>query len=65
MNSLRNDAYDLFVITHVQIKIYREFYHKHVYIAIEGRHVRINFYIPCINSVVYLVYFSSIICYLS
>jgi len=41
MNSLRNDVCDLFVNTHVRIKIYREFYHCIIYIANEGRHVRI------------------------
>ena len=41
MNSLRNGVYDLFVNTHVWIKIYREFYHGIIYIAKEGRHVRI------------------------
>ena len=42
MNLLRNDVYNLFVNTHVQIKIYREFYHGIIYIANEGRHVRIK-----------------------
>jgi len=33
---------------HVRIKIYREFYHGIIYIANEGRHVRIKEYsIPC------------------
>ena len=41
MNSLRNDVCDLFVNTHVRIKIYHEFYHCIIYIANEGRHVRI------------------------
>ena len=40
MNSLRNDGYYLFVNTHVQIKIYREFYHGIIYIDNEGHHVR-------------------------
>jgi len=41
MNLLRNDIYNLFVNTHVRIKIYREFHHGIIYIANEGRHVRI------------------------
>jgi hypothetical protein len=41
MNSLRNDVCNLYVNTHVRIKIYREFYHCIIYIANEGRHVRI------------------------
>ena len=46
MNSLRNAACNLFVNTHVRIKIYREFYHI-IYIANDGSRVRIlfNFYI--------------------
>ena len=28
MNLIRNDVFSLFVNTHVQIKIYREFYHS-------------------------------------
>ena len=31
----------LFVNTHVRIQIYREFYHRIIYIADEGRHVKI------------------------
>ena len=42
MNSLGNDVCNLFVNTHEQIKIYREFYHCIIYIANEGRHVRIS-----------------------
>ena len=42
MNSLSNDVCNLFVNTHVRIKIYREFYHCIIYIANEGRHVRID-----------------------
>jgi len=42
MNSLRTDVYDLFVNTHVRIKIYREFYYGIIYIANEGRNVRIK-----------------------
>jgi len=38
-NSLRNAVYDLFVNTHVRIKIYREFYHGIIYIANEGCYV--------------------------
>ena len=37
LNSLKNDAYDLFVNMQVQIKIYWRF----IYIANEGRYVRI------------------------
>ena len=32
MNSFRNDVYDLFINTHVQIKINQEFYHGIIYI---------------------------------
>ena len=42
MNSPGNDVCNLFVNTHEQIKIYREFYHCIIYIANEGRHVRIS-----------------------
>jgi hypothetical protein len=42
MNSLRNDVCNLFVNTHVRIKIFREFYHCLIDIANEGRHVRIK-----------------------
>ena len=41
MNSLRNDVCNLLVNMHVRIKIYHEFYHCIIYIANEGRHVRI------------------------
>ena len=41
MNSLRNDACNLFVNTHVGIKIYCKLYHGIIYTANEGRHVRI------------------------
>jgi hypothetical protein len=41
MNSLRKDVCNLFVNTHVRIQIYREFYLCIIYIANEGRHVRI------------------------
>jgi hypothetical protein len=40
MNSLRKDVCNLFVYTHVRIKIYRELYDCIIYIANEGRHVR-------------------------
>ena len=39
---LRNDVYELLVNTHVQIKIYWEFYHVIIYIANGGHHDRIN-----------------------
>ena len=42
INSLGNDVCNLFVNTHERIKIYREFYHCIIYIANEGRHVRIK-----------------------
>jgi hypothetical protein len=47
-NSLRNDVSNLFVNTHVRVKIYREFYHCIIFIANEGRHVRIiyNLHLP-------------------
>jgi hypothetical protein len=41
MKSLRIDVFNLFVNTYVRIKIYREFYQCIIYIANEGRHVRI------------------------
>ena len=42
MYSLGNDVCNLFVNTHEQIKIYREFYHCIIYIANEECHVRIS-----------------------
>jgi hypothetical protein len=42
MNSLRNDVYDLFLNTHVRIKIYQGFYNGIIYIVNIGRHVRIK-----------------------
>ena len=42
MNSLGNDVCNLFVNTHERTKIYREFYHCNIYIANDGRHVRIK-----------------------
>jgi hypothetical protein len=45
MNSPRNDVCNFIVNTHVRIKIYREFYHCIIYIANEGRHVRIGFFL--------------------
>ena len=36
------DIYNLFANTHVQIKIYREFYHGFIYIDNEVRRVRIH-----------------------
>jgi hypothetical protein len=41
MKSFRNDVINLFDNMHVQIKIYREFFHGIIYIANEGCHVRI------------------------
>jgi len=43
MDSLGNDFCNLFVNTHVRIKIYCEFYHFIIYIANEGRHARISY----------------------
>jgi hypothetical protein len=43
MKSLRNYVNNLFYNTHVRITIYREFYHSIIYIAKEGRYVRIIF----------------------
>lgn len=42
MKSFRNDVNNLFDNTHVQIEIYREFYHGIIYIANEGLLVRIR-----------------------
>ena len=42
MNLLRNEVYNLLVNTHVWIKIHRQFYHTIIYMANEGRRVRIN-----------------------
>jgi hypothetical protein len=39
MNSPKNEINNSFNNTHVQIKIYREFYHDIIYIANEGRRV--------------------------
>ena len=41
MKSLRNDDHNLSGNTHVQIKIYQEFYQSIVHIASEGCHIRI------------------------
>ena len=41
-NLLRNEVYNLLVNTHAWIKIHRQFYHAIIYMANEGRHVRIN-----------------------
>jgi hypothetical protein len=41
MESLMNDILNLSDNTHVQIEIYREFYHVIVYKAKEGYHIRI------------------------
>jgi hypothetical protein len=41
MDSLRNDIYDLFVNVHARNKIYWQFDHGIMYIANEGRYVRI------------------------
>ena len=41
MKSLINDILNLSDNTHVQIEIYREFYHVIVYKAKEGCHIRI------------------------
>jgi hypothetical protein len=46
MNSLRNDVCNLFVNTHVRIKIYWEFHHGIIYIVNEGRHVDIYIISP-------------------
>ena len=42
MKLLRNDVDNLFNNTHVQIKLFWDFYHGIIYIANEGRHVRID-----------------------
>ena len=41
--SLSNDLHNLSDNTHVRIKIYREFFHSIVYIANEGRHIKIKY----------------------
>ena len=41
MNSLRNYVCNLLVNTHVRNRMSREFYHCVIYLANEGRHVRI------------------------
>jgi hypothetical protein len=43
MNLLRNDVYNLLINMHMRIKIYWVFYHSIIYIANEGRHVRIMY----------------------
>ena len=40
MKLLRNDVDNLFNNTHVQIKLFWDFYHGIIYIANEGRHGR-------------------------
>jgi hypothetical protein len=47
-NSLRNDVCNLFVYINVRIKIY-QFYHGNIYIANEGRHVRIIIYFQVVD----------------
>ena len=42
MKLLRNDVDNLFNNTHVQIKLFWGFYHGIIYIANEGRHVKID-----------------------
>jgi len=49
MNLLRNDVYNLFINTHVRIKIYCGFYHSIIHIASEGHHVRILYNILCVT----------------
>jgi hypothetical protein len=41
IKSHSNDVHNMSDNTHVQIKIYQEFYHSIIYIASEGHHVRI------------------------
>ena len=60
MNSHRNDVCNLLVNTYAHIKIYREFFHGIIYIANEGRHVRIwnnciPFYLYCSKVYIYNV----------
>jgi hypothetical protein len=55
MKSLRNYVNNLFDNTHVRIEIYREFYHSIIYIAIEGRYVRIIF--------IYVLWWQSVLDY--
>jgi hypothetical protein len=55
MNSLRNAVCNLFVNMHVRIKIYHQFYHCIIYIANEGRHVRILLSITQYKSVMIIV----------
>jgi len=45
MNLHRNDVYNVFVNTHVRIKIYRAFYHGIIYKANEGRHAKIRYHL--------------------
>ena len=67
MNLPENDVSNLFVKKQVRIKIYWEFYHGIIYIANEGRHLRIkNRYLIVVHfffvtrNVTSLVEFSSI-----
>ena len=46
MKSHRNDVLNLSYNAHMRIKIYQEFYHCIIYIANEGRHIRIFYYRP-------------------
>ena len=62
MNLLRNDVYNLFVNTQMRIKIYRKFYESIIYIAIEGRHVRIVFKINEPAGVCFVVFCLEIVC---
>ena len=45
-NSHKNDVCNLFVNTHVRIKIYHDFFNGIIYMSNEGRHVIIS----CISS---------------
>jgi len=57
MKSLWNDVHNLSNNTHIQNKIYQKFYHGIVYIANEGRHIRImdNLDVCCIIKLVIIV----------
>jgi hypothetical protein len=41
MKTLRNEVNNFYDNAHVQIKMYQEFYHGIIYIAIEGHHNKI------------------------
>ena len=61
VKSHRNDVHNLYSDMHMRSKLYLQFYHYIVYIAKEGRHIRIYIYHNYHNKWVYNIYFIIII----